>query len=156
MVPKSLKNYLNIVAIIILIMSMIPGAIALPASNTTQIIGSNPISITELYVWAAHEKPNHEYVKIINNGKEAINIKGWKIKDEGEKHTYVFPNYILKPKSTVTLRSDSGTNIADTSYINTHLFGMTGAILTLKKYLKQKICSTGLSLLHIHFINTCF
>lgn len=35
-------------------------------------------------------------------------MKDWKIKDEGEKHTCFFPDYILKPKSTVTLRSGSG------------------------------------------------
>jgi hypothetical protein len=43
-------------------------------------------------------------------------MKDWKIKEEGEKHTYIFSDYILKPKSTVTLRSGRGTNTADTLY----------------------------------------
>jgi hypothetical protein len=61
-----------------------------------------------LYIGAPHEIPNQEYVKITNYGNKAVNMKDWKIKDEGEKHTYFFPDYILKPKSTVTLRSGSG------------------------------------------------
>ena len=97
-------------------MSMIPGAIALPVNNNPHIMDSNPTSITELYVGATHEMPNQKYVKITNNGNEAVNMKGWKIKDEGEKHTYIFSDYILKPKSTVTIRSGSGTNTSDTLY----------------------------------------
>ncbi len=61
-----------------------------------------------MYVGAPHEIPNQEYVKNANYENEAVNMKDWKIKDEGEKHTYFSPNYILKPKSTVTLRSGSG------------------------------------------------
>jgi hypothetical protein len=34
-------------------------------------------------------------------------MKDLKIKDEGEKDTYFFPDYILKPKFTVTLRNGS-------------------------------------------------
>lgn len=49
-------------------------------------------------------------------------MKVWKIKDKSEKHTYIFSNYILKPKSTVNLRSGNGTNTADTLYWNKHSF----------------------------------
>jgi hypothetical protein len=51
---------------------MIPGAIALPGNNNTHIMDSNTASITELYVGVPHEMPNQEYVKIINNGNEAV------------------------------------------------------------------------------------
>jgi len=116
MIPKCFKNCLNFITIRILIMSMIPGAIALPVNNNPHIMDSNPASITELYVGATHEMPNQKYVKITNNGNEAVNMKGWKIKDECEKHTYIFSDFILKPKSTVTVRSGSGTNTSDTLY----------------------------------------
>ena len=44
------------------------------------------------------------------------------IKDENEKHTYIFSDYILKPKSTVNLRSGSCTNTPDALYRNKHSF----------------------------------
>lgn|GEM_PF-6058139 len=68
MIPKCFKNCLNFVTIIILIMSMIPGAITLPGNNNMHIMDSNPASITELYVGTLHETPNQEYAKITNNG----------------------------------------------------------------------------------------
>ena len=79
---------------------------------------SNSIYISNLYVGSSGEIPNQEYVQITNSGTSAIKMKGWKIQDDGAKHTYVFPSYTLKAKSTVTLRSGRGTNTANTLYWN--------------------------------------
>lgn len=48
---------------------------------------------------------NPEYIKIKNNGDESVNLVGWKITDEGEKHVYVFGNVELKPGYTIYLYS---------------------------------------------------
>ncbi|HIE30847.1 MAG TPA: hypothetical protein EYP67_00480, partial [Methanosarcinales archaeon] len=36
-----------------------------------------------------------EWVKITNPGASPVTMTGWKITDEGEKHTYIFPSFIL-------------------------------------------------------------
>jgi hypothetical protein len=109
-----LKNKL---AIAFVAMCLVFGAVpfALGAS-------SSPVYISSLYVGAAHQTPNQEYVKIINSGTAAVNLKGWKIKDSGAKHTYTFSSYNLKSKSTVTLRSGLGKNTASTLYWNKNIF----------------------------------
>jgi|GEM_PF-6719729 hypothetical protein len=65
-------------------------------------------------------------------------MKVWKIKDESEKHTYIFSDYILKPRATVNLRSGSCTNTADTLYWNEHSFiGITVEIQHIYTMLKE-------------------
>ncbi len=111
---QMLKNKL---AIAIVAMCLVLGAapFALGAS-------SSPVYISSLYVGAAHQTPNQEYVKISNSGTTAVNLKGWKIKDRGAKHTYIFPSYTLKSKSTVTLRSGLGKNTTSTLYWGKNIF----------------------------------
>jgi hypothetical protein len=54
--------------------------------------------------------------------KTSVNLKGWKIKDEGAKHTYTFSSNTLKPKSSVTLISGYGENSGNTLYWNKNIF----------------------------------
>lgn len=87
-------------------------------SNNTPQTSSDSVYISVLYVGAPYQIPNQEYVKITNKGTSGVNMKGWMIQDDGAKHTYVFPSYTLKAKSTVTLCSGRGTNTANTLYWN--------------------------------------
>jgi len=43
-------------------------------------------------------------------------LGGWKIEDEGSKHTYIFPSYTLDAGSTVTVYTKKGTNSATELY----------------------------------------
>jgi competence protein ComEC len=43
-------------------------------------------------------------------------LTGWKINDEGNKHTYTFPSYTLDAGSTVTVYTKEGTNTAADLY----------------------------------------
>jgi len=52
---------------------------------------------------------NDEYVVIKNYGDTAVNLAGWKLKDEAG-HTYTFPDFTLEAESTVTVHSGSGVN----------------------------------------------
>jgi hypothetical protein len=113
-----LKNRL---AIIFVTMCLILGTVPFALGATTPT-SSNQVYISALYVGAPHQTPNQEYVKIANKGTKAVNLKGWKIKDNGAKHTYTFPSYTLKAKSTVTLKSGSGKNTASTFYWNKYSF----------------------------------
>jgi hypothetical protein len=54
--------------------------------------------------------------------KTSVNLKGWKIKDEGAKHTNTFSSNTLKSKYSVTLRSGYGTDSGSTLHWNKNLF----------------------------------
>jgi hypothetical protein len=112
-----LKNRLIIIS---LMMCVVLGTIPFALGATTT--STNQVYISSLYVGAPHQTPNQEFVKITNKGTTAVNLKGWKIKDNGVKHTYTFPSYTLKAKSTVTLKSGSGKNTASTLYWNKYSF----------------------------------
>jgi Lamin Tail Domain len=85
-------------------------------------MGATPTaSISSLYVGAAGQTANQEYVQITNTGTTAVNMNGWKLTDQGALHVYTF-SYTLKAKSTVTLRSGSGKNTATTLYWNKYSF----------------------------------
>ena len=107
----------NRLAIIFAMMCLILGTIPFTVGAAPQT-DSNSIYISNLYVGSSGEIPNQEYVQITNSGTSAIKMKGWIIQDDGAKHTYFFPSYTLKAKSTVTLRSGRGTNTANTLYWN--------------------------------------
>jgi micrococcal nuclease len=63
-----------------------------------------------------HENPNDEYVVFGNDGEGRLNLGGWTVSDEAD-HTYTFPDgFALAPDETVTLRTGSGTDTADTLY----------------------------------------
>ncbi len=51
-----------------------------------------------------------EFVKIKNFGSSSVDLTGWKIKDEGDKHTYTFPSFQLEAGATVTLYTAEGSN----------------------------------------------
>ena len=51
-----------------------------------------------------------EFVKIKNSGSSSVDLTGWQIKDEGDKHTYTFPSFQLEAGATVTLYTAEGYN----------------------------------------------
>lgn len=109
----------NRVLVIFFAMCLVLGTVPFALGATTP---TTKVSISALYVGAPGQKPNQEYVKITNSGTTAVNLKSWKIKDQGNIHTYVFPSYTLKVKSTVTLKSGLGTNTASTLFWKKNIF----------------------------------
>ncbi|WP_053010637.1 lamin tail domain-containing protein [Methanosarcina barkeri] len=83
---------------------------------------TSSVYISYLDVGAPKEKPYQEYVKVTNKGSKSVNLKGWKIKDKGAKHTYTFYSYTLKSKASVVLRSGKGKNSGSTLYWNKYSF----------------------------------
>ena len=51
-----------------------------------------------------------EYVKIKNSGSSSVDLTGWEIKDEDNKHTYTFPSFQLEAGATVTLYTIEGSD----------------------------------------------
>lgn len=66
---------------------------------------SSGLSITGLSL-------SDEWVKISNDGSASVSMTGWKVQDEGGKHTYTFASFTLAPEATVTLHTGKGTNTA--------------------------------------------
>ncbi|WP_436929031.1 lamin tail domain-containing protein [Halosimplex halobium] len=63
-----------------------------------------------------HENLNDEFVVFGNDGEAALDLGGWTVSDEAD-HTYTFPDgFSLAPGETVTLRTGSGSDTADTLY----------------------------------------
>ena len=104
------------IVIIFLAMCLILGTVPFALGST------NSVYISSLYVGSSGEQPNQEYVQITDGGTSPVNLNGWKIKDEGEKHTYTFSSYTLNSKSTVTLRSGRGKNSGSTLFWNKYRF----------------------------------
>mgnify|MGYP002408763551 CR=1 FL=1 len=77
---------------------------------TTVATGSTAaVTITDLNC-------KNEWVKIKNTGTSPVSLTGWRISDEGTKHTYTFPSFTLAPGATVTLHTGDGTNSATDLY----------------------------------------
>ena len=51
-----------------------------------------------------------EYVRIENKGKSEIEMSGWTLSDEEDKHTFLFPPFTLKAGAAVQVWTKSGTN----------------------------------------------
>lgn len=62
-----------------------------------------------------NDNPNGEWVEILNEGAEAVNLEGYSLKDAAN-HIYAFPAFTLKPGATVRLYSGQGQNDARSLY----------------------------------------
>jgi hypothetical protein len=60
---------------------------------------------------------NREYIRLRNTTAKPLKITGWTVRDT-DGHYYKFPATTIKAKSTVTLKSGSGTNGISTRYWN--------------------------------------
>lgn len=91
---------------------MLPVVFSSPAKAAPPGLGS--IFITDLEIKGS--VPQGEWVKVTNTGTTDVNMEGWKIVEEANKYTYVFPFYILKAKSSVILYTGEGKNTESALY----------------------------------------
>jgi competence protein ComEC len=73
-------------------------------------------SSTESTVYVSDLNLQDEWVQISNTGASPVSLNGWKIEDEGSKHTYTFQPYTLNAGTTVTVFTGKGTNSATELY----------------------------------------
>jgi len=57
-----------------------------------------------------------EYVLIRNTSTQPMDMTGWKLHDGVQRHTYVFPQFVLAPGAEVKLWTRAGTNDAANLY----------------------------------------
>ncbi|AKB78916.1 Competence-like protein [Methanosarcina horonobensis HB-1 = JCM 15518] len=82
----------------------------------TESEASEITSSAEPEVYVSDLNLQEEWVEITNEGSSSVSLVGWKIEDEGSKHTYVFPSCTLDSQATVTLYTGEGTNTATELY----------------------------------------
>ncbi|WP_410507716.1 lamin tail domain-containing protein [Methanosarcina hadiensis] len=73
-------------------------------------------SPTESSVYVTDLNLQEEWIQISNIGYFPVSLEGWKIEDEGNKHTYTFPSYTLNAGLTVTVFTGKGTDSATELY----------------------------------------
>jgi micrococcal nuclease len=59
---------------------------------------------------------NGEYAVVCNTGTAAADLTGWRLTDDGARHTYTFPRFTLAAGARVTLFSGSGNDSASALY----------------------------------------
>jgi competence protein ComEC len=77
---------------------------------------------------------NNEWVRLTNRGDGMVLLAGWTLSDKTGLHPYVFPAFVLMPKSSVTIYSGSG-KMNDTALFmgrDTPIWNNSGDVATLK------------------------
>lgn len=102
-------------------------ALSVPTRTTAEGAGSQSLApagvMTSVGVTIAHieykrvgDSWEGEYVRIINTSASPVTMTGWRLEDEGAKHTYIFPTFTLAPGAEVRLWSLSGVDDAANLY----------------------------------------
>lgn len=81
-----------------------------PSTTVPPTEESETTSSTESSVYVTDLNLQEEWIQISNIGSSPVSLDGWKIEDEGSKHTYTFPSYTLNAGSTVTVYTGKGTD----------------------------------------------
>jgi len=123
---------------------------ATPVPNTSFTQRGNPVNFTlpqignasSVYISAVQfdapgddrQNLNAEWVRLTNRGDGLVLLAGWTLSDKTGSRPYVFPAFVLMPKSSVTIYSGSG-KMDDTSLfmgLDTPIWSNTGDVATLK------------------------
>jgi len=83
---------------------------------------STKLQITKVYVnspgsdSSSNKSVNGEYVKIKNNGKKSVSLKGYTLRDESN-HVYKFASFTLSRGKTITVYSGKGSDSSGKRYM---------------------------------------
>jgi hypothetical protein len=101
-----------VAALLLAVMTVLagPAQAATPAVKISKIYYNSPGADT-----GSNSSMNAEYVTLQNTTTTARTITGWTVRDASG-HVYKFPATTIGAKSTITLRSGSGTNSTTTRY----------------------------------------
>jgi competence protein ComEC len=91
-------------------------SIASSITEESQSKENTMFSSTESTVYVSDLNLKDEWVKISNKGFSPVFLSGWKIEDEGSKHTYTFPSFTLDSGSTITVYTEEGMDSATELY----------------------------------------
>jgi hypothetical protein len=83
-----------------------------PAEPAPKPAAAASIRITHIEYDPPGNDRDGEYVVIHNESSDSINLKGWVLTDGNAKHSFTFPDHLLKPGSDVKLWTRKGRNDA--------------------------------------------
>lgn len=81
------------------------------------------LAITYIEVNPAGNALAGEYVRITNTTNSGINMNSWTLRDEGRKHSFTFPSFMIAPGAVVQIWTKGGQNDATNLY-----WGQRGAV----------------------------
>jgi len=96
------------------------------ASEEGQESQTQPQGKVDVRILHIEYDKNPEYIEIKNYGYITVNLQGWKVTDEGEKHVYVFGNMELKPGDVIRLYS--GNKAIENIWVKTYIWNNDGDI----------------------------
>lgn len=80
------------------------------------------VTVTEVHHGAdGHDHGDHEWVVVSNGSDSEVQLEGWKLADNGEKHSYVFPAYALAAGGSIRINMAAGDDSADDLYVGNAL-----------------------------------
>jgi competence protein ComEC len=85
-------------------------------SKEIEVEASVTSGSAESTVYVSDLSLKDEWVKITNRGSSPVSLTGWKIEDDGSKHTYTFPSCTLDSQTTATLYTGEGADTATELY----------------------------------------
>jgi hypothetical protein len=80
-----------------------------PEENVTSSSAESTVYVSDLNL-------KDEWVKVTNKGSSPVLLTGWRIEDDGSKHTYTFPSYTLNSGSTTVVYTGKGMDSATELY----------------------------------------
>ncbi|HMM43303.1 MAG TPA: 30S ribosomal protein S6 [Thermomicrobiales bacterium] len=97
-----------------------PAAATAPAAaaEVAEAAPASGVEVAEVHHDAdGHDHGDHEWVVIRNGGDADVELEGWKLADNGEKHTYVFPAFALPAGGSVRVNMANGDDSAADLYV---------------------------------------
>lgn len=80
------------------------------------------VKVSEVHHGAdGHDHGDHEWVVVSNGSDSEVQLEGWKLTDNGEKHTYVFPAFALAAGGSVRVHMAAGDDSTEDLYVGNAL-----------------------------------
>lgn len=84
-------------------------------ADATPVAG---VEVSEVHHGAdGHDHGDHEWVVIRNGGDGEVQLEGWKLADNGEKHTYAFPALALPAGGSIRVNMAKGDDSESDLYV---------------------------------------
>jgi hypothetical protein len=82
-----------------------------PPAAEEQPRATGNIAITNiLYDSPVPREHSGEFVTLTNKDNHPVQMQGWRLTDEGDRHQYTFPEFVLQPGASVNVRTCRGQN----------------------------------------------
>jgi hypothetical protein len=88
---------------------------ALAPPPAARIVSTGKLEVTAVHHGSVDDAG--EWVMLVNNGFESVQLQGWKLTDDGPKHSYTFPGIVLAPNARLRIHMAAGDDSASDLYV---------------------------------------